>query len=209
MHFSILRDGARQPADQASFARMALNGSDSDEELLAAILALDNGGPVAAAAPEPPQSLQVVADGNFGGAASCIPNTMELPAVHANAGVDMDTSTTSSDSSGSSSFALELPLFADVAEPGEAAGTKRRRLTAKARDPLAGDDEPPAAQPDPNEQSDEHAWGRASSRSKSVERQVDAREAYVHWEPVAAYELVREIPNERQQEVPPDWAMAS
>ena len=157
---------------------MALNGSDSEEELLAAFEALEKGGLVAAAAHEPPQSLQVMADGNFGGAASCSLNTMELPAVLANAGVDMDTSTTSSTSSASSSFSLEMPLFADVAESGEAAGTKRRRLTAKARDPYAGDDEPPAAQQDPNEQSDEHAgveppadakvWQNKSTRAKRM-----------------------------------------
>ena len=105
----------------------------------------------------PHTGLQPVWDGNLGGAASSKVSTNELPAVRANAFVDRGTSATTSESSGSSSSALDLPIFADVAVSGGEAGSKRRRNISKARDPLAGDREPPAAQPDPNEEEDEDA----------------------------------------------------
>ena len=130
---------------------MALNGSDSEEELLSATQELEKGGIIQPTVPEPSQSLQVVPQGNFGGAASSSCNATELPAVLENADVDTDTSSTSSDSSTSNSFALELPLVDGVAQSGEAAGMKWRRLMGKARGPPATDDEPPAAQADPNE----------------------------------------------------------
>ena len=90
----------------------------------------------------------------------------------------MDSSTTTSASSASSSSALDLPIFGDVSELGGVAGSKRRRMSAKAKDPFAVGDELPAAQPDSIEATDEHAevdlpgdpevWKRKSTREKRM-----------------------------------------
>ena len=55
---------------------------------------------------------------------------------------------------------------------------KRRRLVSKARDPFAGDDEPPAAQPNPEDDANEHdgialpantdAWAQKNTREKRM-----------------------------------------
>ena len=54
----------------------------------------------------------------------------------------------------------------------DAPGRKRRRLVSKARDPFAGDDEPPAAHPEPFRGIRSGRRGGASSRSGSAGRSV-------------------------------------
>ena len=157
---------------------MADAGSESDNDTLAAIVEVAKRGLVVDTDQEPKQSFQAVLDGNHSCAASRMVDTSMLPAARANANADMDTSTATLDSSGSSSSRSCLPSLADVAECGREAGSKRRRMRSKARNPFPDDDEPPAVQSDPNRASDGAAgdepaadpqvWMRQSTRKKRM-----------------------------------------
>ena len=146
--------------------------------MIAALHQLEKNGLVTVEPQELPQSLPATWDGNFRDGVSSNPSTIELSAARVLAGMHMDTSTSSEASSTSSSSILELPLHGDDADAGEAAGSKRRRLTDMAGSAIAGADEPPAGQPSPDDTSEENAgaelpadadaWNKKSAREKRM-----------------------------------------
>ena len=157
---------------------MACPGSDSEEEIIAALHELEKNGLVTVGPQVPPQSLPGTGDGNSPDSASWDSKTIELSACRVLAGMHMDTSTSSEASSTSISSILELPFHGDDSEAGEAAGSKRRKVMDMAVGAIAGADEPPAAQPSPDDTSEENAgveppadpdaWNKKSTREKRM-----------------------------------------